>query len=244
VLAVAAMLLLAACGAGGPASAGSTSAASVAQPPESVAPPSEPSESQAASGCAGPELCNGPLAPGEFDAFVGEAAMTFTVPDEGWEGSQYGDTGFDLVRQDGSTLWVLSAAPYFGVVYSDVCSGAETEEIGTTAADFIGFVAERPGVTPRAEATEVTVGDLSGLQADVDVTDPGCESDPPERLWLWDLVDTDFHLNVGEAARLIALDGDEGVIVFIIEDFDPATFDDLLEATQPVIDSMNFRSGG
>jgi hypothetical protein len=66
-------------------------------------------------------------------------------------------------------------------------------------------------------------------------------SDPPGRLWLWELAGvTDFHLTDGEAARLIAVDGDEGVIVIIIETFDPTTFDSLVEAAQPVVDSLTF----
>jgi hypothetical protein len=135
----------------------------------------------------------------------------------------------------------MSAAPYGGVVYTDVCSGAETEEIGPTAADFAAFMADRPGIEVRGEATETTVGDRSGLQFDVDAVDPGCESEPPDRLWLWELAGvTDFHLNVGEAARLIALDHEDGVIVLVIESFDPSEFDALLEMAQPVLESMTF----
>ena len=190
--------------------------------------------------CTPPELCGEELAPGEYASAVGATGMTFTVG-EGWRGTEYGDLGFDLVRADVDLPQVVSAAPYAGVVYADVCSGAETEDVGATAADFVTFIADRPGITARGDATEVTIGDRTGLQIDVDAADPGCVSEPPDRLWLWDLAgQTDFHLNVGEAARLVALDGDDGVIVIVIETFDPAQFDALLELTQPVLDSLTF----
>ncbi|HEY7464220.1 MAG TPA: hypothetical protein VH987_07250 [Candidatus Limnocylindria bacterium] len=185
-------------------------------------------------------LCAGSLAAGEYSANSGSTEITFTV-DEGWAGSEYEDLGFELLMVDEGVPHAISAAPYAGVVYSDVCSGAETEEIGPKAADFAAFMADRPGIEMQGEPAEITVGARSGLQFDVDAVDPGCESDPPDRVWLWELGGvTDFHLSVGEAARLIALDDESGVIVLIIETFDPAQFDALLEKAQPIIDSMTF----
>lgn len=229
--------LLAACGSGDPS-------ASATEPPASSAAPSvQPAASEpVASGgaCTPPDLCGEALTPGQYSATTGTVTMTFTVGD-GWRGNEYEELGFDLIRAGDGVPQIMSAAPYGGVVYGDVCSGAETQEIGATAADFVAFLAERPGVAPRGPATEVTIGGRTGMQIDVDAADPGCVSDPPERLWLWDLAgQTDFHLNIGEAARIIALDGDAGVIVFVVETFDPPTFDALLEMTQPVLDSMTF----
>ena len=150
--------------------------------------------------------------------------MTFTVGG-GWRGTQYEDFGFELFRLESARQELLSAPPFAGVVYSEVCGGAETQEIGSSAADFIGHITGRPGITARGEPIAVTIGGRTGLQVDVDAAEPGCVSDPPERLWLWDIGGvTDFHLNIGEAARIIALDGEGGVIVFVIETFDPATF--------------------
>lgn len=240
-LLIAVSALLAACNGSDP-SASASAPASVLQS-SSAAPSVEPAASEpvaSGSACTPPELCGEALTPGEYSATTGTVTMTFTVGD-GWRGNEYAELGFDLVRIGDGVPQIVSAAPYSGVVYADVCSGAETQEIGSTAADFVAFLAERPGITPRGAAAEVTIGGRTGMQIDVDAGDPGCVSDPPERLWLWDLAgQTDFHLNVGEAARLIALDGDAGVIVFVIETFDPSTFDDLLEMTQPVLDSMTF----
>lgn len=166
--------------------------------------------------------------------------MTFTVG-EGWRGTAYGDLGFDLVQLGSGEPQVMSAVPYGGVVYSDVCSGGETMEIGAGAADLVAYVSSRPGITPRGVSTETTIGGLDGVQIDVDAGDPGCVSDPPDRLWLWDLDGvTDFHLNVGEAARIIALDADGGVVVFVVETFDPPTFDALIHMVQPTLDSIVF----
>lgn len=237
-----AIVLLSACTTSDPGPSTSASEATGADPPaESIEPAASeaaPSEPAASGPCMPPDLCGDELTPGEYTSTVGSVPLRFTV-DEGWRGTQYGDLGFDVVRLGAGEPQLMSAVPYGGVVYSDVCSGAETEEVGATAADFIAFVAGRPGITARAEPIEVTVGGWSGQQVDVDVADPGCVSEPPERLWLWDVQGvTDFHLNIGEAARLLAVDGDAGVIVFVIETFDPATFDALLELTQPILDSM------
>jgi len=219
-----------------PSEPGAVSPSALSTEPAST----DPTDTGEGAACTPPELCGEELAPGEYASAVGATGMTFTVG-EGWRGTEYGDLGFDLVRADVDLPQVVSAAPYAGVVYADVCSGAETENVGATAADFVTFIADRPGITARGDATEVTIGDRTGLQIDVDAADPGCVSEPPDRLWLWDLAgQTDFHLNVGEAARLVALDGDDGVIVFVIETFDPAQFDALLELTQPVLDSIVF----
>ncbi len=236
------VLALSACSADPSSSEPQTEPVAASGSPEASTEPSssEPAASGEGVGCTPPELCGEALAPGDYVSAVGATGMTFTVG-EGWGGTQYGELGFDLVRVDADVPHVISTAPYAGVVYADVCSGAETEEIGATAADFVAFIADRPGITSRGDAVEVTVGDRTGLQIDVDAADPGCVSEPPDRLWLWDLAGlTDFHLNVGEAARLIALDGDDGVIVFVIETFDPDQFDALLDLTQPVLDSMTF----
>jgi len=40
--------------------------------------------------------------------------------------------------------------------------------------------------------------------------------------------------------RLIALDGDAGVTVVVIEASDPGDFESLLDAAQPVLESMTF----
>jgi hypothetical protein len=236
-----ATLLLAACGTADPSSSASEAAAGGATTSPAASFESSGAAPSAPAGpCTPPELCGAELTPGEYAATSGTTEMTFTVG-EGWIGTQYGDLGFDLVTGTEEALQIVSAAPYAGVVYTDVCTGMETEEIGATAADFVGHIMGRPGITPRGDATEVTVGGRTGLQLDVDAGDPGCVSDPPSRLWLWDLNGvTDFHLNVGEAARLVALDGDAGVIVLVIETFDPSTFDALLEMAQPVLDSMAF----
>lgn len=236
------IVLVSACGSGAPSTGAASAPPTADDPvPESTAPiasEADAPESATAGGCTPPELCGDALAPGEYAATVRSTPVTFSV-DDGWRGTAYGDTGFDMLVIGDGPPQIVSAAPYDGVVYSDVCSGAETEEIGATSADFIGFLTGRSGITARGEATEVSVGGRSGLQVDVDVADPGCVSDPPERLWLWEIAGvTDFHLNIGEAARVIALDGEDGVIVLVVETFDPATFESLLERTQPVLDSM------
>lgn len=232
--AVAVMALLSACSSSDPGTSASPSVASSTSGSSSVS--VDPSAST--GGCTPPVLCGEELAPGEYSATVTNTETTFTVGD-GWVGTAYQEVGFDMFRV-GDPPEGLSAVPYAGVVYADVCSGEETQEIGATAADFVAFLADRPGIEARGEATEASIGGRSGLQIDVDAVDPGCESEPPERLWLWDINFTDFHLNVGEAARFVVLDDESGVIVLVIETFDPATFDSLLELTQPVLDSMTF----
>lgn len=224
--------------------AGSTAPRSEAPSEPSSEPiASGPAESAAASGaaCTPPDLCGSELAPGTYRSLISTTTVEFTV-DAGWVGTQYDDLGFELRRAGDGPPQLFSGAPYDGTVFSDVCSGDGTEEIDPTAAAFGEFIAARPGIEVIEGPAETTIGGRSAVQLEVNAVDPGCTSDPPERLWLWMLLEaTDFHLNVGERARIIAVDaGEAGAVVFVVESFAAEDFDALIGAAEPVLATITF----
>lgn len=231
-------------------------AASTEAPSAAPAGSTTPSQASAAAGsatpasaepssevCTPPELCGAELPPGRYASLSGTTTISFTVADDGWVGTQYDDIGFDLRRAtDTGPPQLISGAPYDGTVFSDVCSGEQTEEIEPTAAAFLAFIAARPGIEVVAGPSETALGGRPALELELRAVDPGCTSEPPERLWLWMVGDlTDFHLNVGESARILAVDADGGgAIAFVVEAFSPADYEAPLPLAAPVLASIAF----
>ena len=232
------VVLLAGCGG---------SQASITSPPSSspaVSPSASPSEAMSPqpsavlepTTAAGGTIPEGPIPPGEYTSTSLGETISFTVDAEGWMGSpDIPDVGLALTRQE--IRGGVSITTFGGEVFAQPCSPDQTETIDATAAAFVAWLADHPELNA-TEPVETTLGGHPAVQLDVtsDV-DPECPETP--RIWLWVLpVVGDFHLNEDEAARFIVADVDDTPTVVVIESFDPARQADLLEAAQPILDSL------
>lgn len=88
------------------------------------------------------------------------------------------------------------------------------------------------------EPVPVEIGGHAGLQVDVTASvGEDCIS-PTTYLWALPVV-TDFHLDDGEQARIIALDADGRTIVVVIEAYpDVGDYPALLESAMAVVESI------
>ncbi len=240
-LSVVAAGLLAACG-GSPASVTSPPSPSADATP-SAPPPSpsaamspQPSASVEPTTAAGGAIPEGPVPAGEYTSTSLGETITFTVDAEGWIGfPDIPDVGLALSRQDNPGG--VSITTFGGEVFSQPCSPDATETIDATAAGFVAWLADHPELNATAPV-ETTLGGHPALQLDVtsDV-DPACPETP--RIWLWVLpVVGDFHVDENEAARFIVADVDDTPTVVVIESFEAARQAELLEAAQPILDSL------
>lgn len=243
------MIVLAACaGAQTPATPSpSPIAAATASPavPPSVAP--SPSAVPSAPGAhasghaeptasAGGPIPDGPVSPGTYTSTSLGETITFTIDEPGW--TAFADIpGVGLALSREGIPGGVTITTFDGEVFSQPCSPEETESVEATAAEFVGWLAQHPELNA-TEPVETTLGGHPAIQLDVtsDV-EPECPEAP--RIWLWVLpVVGDFHLDENEAARFIVADIDEAPTVVVIESFEAARQPELLEAAQPILDSM------
>ena len=162
--------------------------------------------------------------------------MTFTLSDDKWSAAdEIQNVGFALQR-DGIE-GAVTVTVFLGQVFAEPCTPDETVELDRSASGLTGWLAAHPELKA-AEAIEAAIGGQPALQLDVTAdVPPSCAEGP--RIWLWVLpVVGDFHLDENEAARFIAADVGDTTMVVVIETFDPGQQAALLEAIQPVLDSM------
>jgi hypothetical protein len=234
------LLVLAGCG------SVSTPAVSVAVTPSSE-PPSPSAVPSVASPtlhpqaslapCGDPRLCTGSVPEGPAEIVVAGRDVRFGVG-PGW--SAYvapGGAGFQLVRES-ADLEGFSANLYDGEVFSNPCSGTDVETIGPGPEDFVDFLAARDGVSVRAAATNVPVGNDTAIQLDVEVVATEACPESPNFLIRSGPNGGDFHLSVGELARVLALGAGDRSIVLVFESSSQAGYDELLQLSGPILQSM------
>ena len=228
-------------------------AASTASPEVSPEPsPSEEPEASKPQGSAPVEptpmpcvpgfVCQGELAPGEYTSTSTGVTITFTLSSEGWSGLE--DTtpgdGFALFNTAATAVHGIAVVLYSGEVFSGVCSPEPVETIGSSAADFIAFLAAVEGVEAGAPV-DTTVGGLPAIQLDL-TTDSPCTD--PDRMWLWTLpVHGDFHFNDGEWVRVYAIDAGNVTLVMVIEAFREADYEALLLKADEILSTMVISPG-
>jgi hypothetical protein len=187
-------------------------------------------------------VCGGELVPGEYTSTSTGVTITFTLSGEGWSGAE--DTpedGFALFNDAVGGPHGISVVAYYGEVFSDVCSPDATEMIGTTAADFVAFLAAVDGIGAEAPV-DTTTGGLRAIRLDLTTGVP-C-TDFGGRLWLWTLpVHGDFHLDAEGGARVYAIDAGNVTLAIVIEAYGEADYDVLLQEAEAVIATMIISPG-
>lgn len=195
-------------------------------------------------------LERGPLAAGTYTDDSLGPIVTFSV-EEGWDlsGPPIEEVGFDLMYGDSGPA-AISVVAFDGIVFAEPCVTdgdveayfADTVTLDATPEAFMQRLAENPFLTT-SEPVSVTVGGADGLQVDL-TSAIGAECDPPVT-FLWELpLVSEFHLNDGESARVIALDVGGEVVVVFIEAFPGVDYPPFLEAAMSVVESMELSPAG
>lgn len=215
-----------------------------ASDPASAAPSSPPAAAEsgdsgdpAGSAPAGPRVVNnGPLAPGSYASTSVGVTIQFEIAEAGWQGAEdLPGVGLALLRDGIEGGVTITHFP--GEVYSNPCSGDASEPLDASADAFVAWLADHPELDAQPPV-ETTLGGHPSLQLDVDAA-VGEECPDSPRIWLWVLpVVGDFHLDEGEAARFIVGDVGDRTVVVVVETYDPADFEPLLGAVEPVLASL------
>lgn len=216
----------------------STGDGAAASKPQGGSAPEEPTPKPCVPGF----VCSGELIPDEYTSTSTGATITFSLAGEGWSGLE--DTpedGFALFYDAVSGPHGISVVAYYGEVFSDVCSPEATEMIGTTAADFVAFIAGTEGVEA-VEPVDTTTGGLPAIRLDLTTGAP-C-TDFGGRLWLWTLpVHGDFHFDAAGQVRVYAIDAGNVTLAIVIEAYGEADYDLLLQKAEEVIATMVIAPG-
>lgn len=231
-------MLLGACTAAGSPSPETSTAASAEPSPGEEPPFSEPGEPSQAP-CDTGFVCSGALEPGEYTSTSTGATVTFTLAGEGWQGVEdiSGD-GFAIFNDAVGGQHGISVVAYYGEVFSDVCSRDATEMIGTTADDFIAFLATVEGIH-RGAPLNLQIGGQPTTGMDLTTESPCNDTNFGDRMWLWTLPTSgDFHFNDAEQVRVYAVDAGNAVVAIVIEAFPDADYDVLLQKAEEVIATM------
>jgi hypothetical protein len=147
--------------------------------------------------------------------------MTFALG-EGWTGLRHFTDAFSIGKDEPQLF--LSMA-------SDVKVGFGGIPVEAGVAGFELFLRSIDPLTV-GEATAVTVGGKSGIQADVVATG--------DVSGLYQVAADAYNLSPGQKARFIVLDVDGTTVVFVFESITEAEFDAVAAEVQPVLDSLTF----
>lgn len=176
------------------------------------------------------------MTPGTVESTLAGRTLHFEVGD-GWSADRLPvGAGFQLLR-NGADLDGFSASEFDGTIFPDPCSGSDTDLIGATPQDFIDFLAARDGITVVAPPAAVVMGSETAQQVDIAVVPAaGCPESP--NFLLRTPQGGDFHLQVGEQARVVVIGAGEHSIVVVFESSSQAGFDALMQLAMPILASM------
>jgi hypothetical protein len=215
-------------------------ALSLVTAPGAVSAQSGPPSSPSAASSAGPAMnlpaLTAPLAAGHYGSGVFGPEVTFDLADGDWKGDQQDGLYFELVRQLGDSTGVLSVSLFDGRVANDPCVPDTSGQVDLTAAAFTEWLAGSSALV--TSTTPTTIFGQPATQLDATVLATAC----PGNAWimLWD----GFRLFPSEAARFIAIDQGDKVIVVSAETVQSTDLPDFLDVAQPVIDSLAFSADG
>lgn len=201
---------------------------------------SSPPSSPWAAPSAGPVMTlpevAAPLAAGRYASEAVGPTLTFDLADDHWTGDQLDGRYLELVRQLGDAQGVLSVSVFDGQVAADPCTPVIDGQVDVTAAAFAEWLTGSSALV--ASTTPVTLAGNPAMQVDATVLGIACPNSP--FIMLWD----GFRLFPSEAARIIALEHGDQVIVVSAETIQSTDLPDFLDAAQPVIDSMTMSADG
>jgi hypothetical protein len=206
-----------------------------------------------AAGCGGaaspqPAVTAGPptLAPGTYVSSVFRPPVTYTVP-EGWLVIDDTADYFAIQPASSDVLGVhLFRSPLPASQDAD-CSYASAAEVGTTAADIVGWIVARPGLVV-SDPAPTSLGGLGGLGIDLGIAESWTSSCP----FANDLPTVPLFVSGaaggyrwviagGERLRLAVLDvPGSGTIVVDIDDFDGRFIDEFLPVASPIVAGLRF----
>jgi hypothetical protein len=231
-------------------SAGSTLAST---PSESGGGTSMP-ESGASEGCPSPHGgdCLGELGAGTYSTSVFAPSITYTVPD-GWTNLEDLPGNFLLVRLADPVVDPQFELQNFFGIYRDVlapmqtCDEGADPSVGMSAREFTAWLAGLPELVS-TDPEPVSVGGLDGYVVDVTSgeMDTWCPELPPIVPVLVGGGVSSLHHVVFEGAteRIYVLDYEDGNVVIEVGQVPGETsFEEYVEAVQPIIDSLWFGDG-
>lgn len=218
----------------------------------SIAPPSPtPTRTPSQSPATSPALLLAPseaLEPGTWRFDANGGGTTFDVP-AGWRVPAWGPLDFALAPIDAApddTIRVFYDMRF--AMQATGCPETRDPGIGSQAADLMAAITVLPGV--QASAPEaITIGGLDGLMVDLAVAPDATGTCPfsdvvPTIPLVVDTIPGEgpfWGIARGERKRLIVLDHPTGSnVVFIVDAIDGATFDDLVAAAMPVLETFRF----
>lgn len=185
---------------------------------------------------------------GTYTSSTFRPAATVALPD-GWV--IVGDSAEQYVLQPvGSDVvgLYLFRSPQAASQEAD-CPIAPATDAGTTAAELVAWIRDRPGLVV-SDPVPVTIGGLSGQQLDLAILDgwkascPFADGLPTVPLFV-SPTDPAFRWVIAgsERLRLAILDvpGD-GTVVVNVDDFEGSSIDRLVADTAPIIGSLRFGS--
>lgn len=183
---------------------------------------------------------------GEYRSSAFSPPLTVTLPD-GWLVAGDSPDYFALqpVASDAVGVYVFRS-PRAASQELD-CPIAPAPAVGSTAAELVDWIRDRPGLVVGA-AVPVSIGGLAGLQVDVRIADgwtascPFAEGLPTVPLFVG-AADSGFRWVVAgsERLRLSVLDvPGKGTVVVDIDAFDGAEMDRLLADATPIVESLTF----
>ena len=215
-------------------------------PPNATPSDAKPTSTQAREAtpkpCTPGFVCSGLLAPGEYTSTSLGPTLTFTIGEGTTGGEDTPNSGFGLSFAAVGRHGAMTITQFPGTIFSDECSYKTTQTIGTSPAEFIGFLSAVKGITAEAPVN-VTIGGRPAIRLDLSTKSP-CIN--PDRMWLWLTGGLgDFHFNDAELARVYAIDGGGVTIVVVSEAFplQHADYEALLTASEAVLASMTITPG-
>ena len=190
--------------------------------------------------CGPPELCEGELPPGTYTyhGFGTDLTLTTTT----WWFSQLFDDIPAFALLDSKLGGGVFGFRFSGEVFADPCDFGSASTIGSSAADVIAWLADRPFLTT-SDPIAVEYGGEPGFQVDVSAVTLPADCDDPPWVLLFPLpVVGDFHFEASSVARVVAQDVNGETILFIAESFGglPEVF---LPQAQGVLDSIVWSTG-
>lgn len=210
-----------------------------------------------AAGCAGtaatplPSTGTPPPSPvpaGTHTSVAFRPSVTYTVP-AGWTNPSDTATYFLLQPVGADLVGIHLFRDAVAMSQDPTCPTAPEPGVGTTAAELVAWIGERPGLTV-SQPVPTTTGGLRGFVIDVAIVDgwlascPFANGIPTVPLLFGQEAGLRWVVAGSERLRLYVLDVPGGGTVIVdIDAFDGDLFDAFAEDAAPIVISLEFGAG-